>query len=146
MQLDWPQEASILSTVIERILNRGSFVYPLFHSYIICVDILEELIYLWAEHGHAISLDLVANPGVLQSTYNDALFNTSIEHIGRSCKKKMILDRRITTRGADKGVREEIKQIMRRQAARDGIDSLDELLQKFIVNEQDAILSTLIIQ
>lgn len=59
---------------------------------------------------------------------------------------KNILDRRITTRGADKGVREEVKQAMRRQAARDGIDPLDELLQKFIINEKVAILHSLIIQ
>ncbi|XP_032675087.1 integrator complex subunit 10 [Odontomachus brunneus] len=121
MQIDWPQEASTLCTMIERIISRGSFAYPLFQTYIICVDILEELIYLWTEHGHGISLDIATNSGVLQN-------------------------RRITTRGADKGVREEIKQIMRRQAARDGIDSLDELLQKFIVNEKNAILHTLIIQ
>lgn len=144
MQMDWPQEAGILSIITERILNRGSFTYPLFQSYIISVDILEELIYLWTEHGHGISLDLTANTGVLQSTYNDALFDTFVTHTYKSsCKKQIILDRRITTRGADKGVREEIKQIMRRQAARDGIDSLDELLQKFILNERNAIKSTL---
>jgi integrator complex subunit 10 len=39
-----------------------------------------------------------------------------------------------------------VKQAMRRQAARDGIDPLDELLQKFIVNEKTAILHSLIIQ
>jgi len=39
-----------------------------------------------------------------------------------------------------------VKQAMRRQAARDGIDPLDELLQKFIVNEKTAILHGLIIQ
>lgn len=59
---------------------------------------------------------------------------------------RIILGRRITTRGADKGVREELKQTMRRQAARDGIEPLDELLQKFIINEQGAILHSLIIQ
>ncbi|XP_014475271.1 PREDICTED: integrator complex subunit 10 [Dinoponera quadriceps] len=121
MQMDWPLEASTLSIITERIISRGSLTYPLFQGYIICVDILEELIYLWTEHGHGISLDIATNSGVLQN-------------------------RRISTRGADKGVREEIKQIMRRQAARDGIDSLDELLQKFIVNEKNAILHTLIIQ
>ncbi|XP_015176481.1 PREDICTED: integrator complex subunit 10 isoform X3 [Polistes dominula] len=121
MQIDWPQEASTLSIITERIINRGSFVYPLFQPYIICVDILEELTYLWTEHGGGVSLDIATGSGVLQS-------------------------RRITTRGADKGVREEVKQAMRRQAARDGVDPLDELLQKFIVNEKSAILHSLIIQ
>lgn len=120
IQIDWPQEANTLTAITERILNRGSFAYPLFQTYIICVDILEELTYLWTEHGGGISLDITTGAGVLQN-------------------------RRITTRGADKGVREEVKQAMRRLAARDGIDPLDELLQKFIVNEKTAILHTLII-
>ncbi|XP_011708303.1 PREDICTED: integrator complex subunit 10 [Wasmannia auropunctata] len=121
MQIDWPQEASILTIITERILNRGSFIYPLFQPYVICVDILEELTYLWTEHGGGVSLDITTGTGVIQN-------------------------RRITTRGADKGVREELKQTMRRQAARDGIEPLDELLQKFIINEQGAILHSLIIQ
>ncbi|XP_011344357.1 integrator complex subunit 10 isoform X2 [Ooceraea biroi] len=120
MQIDWPQEASTLTTITERILNRGSFAYPLFQAYIICVDILEELTYIWTDHGGGVSLDITASSGVVQN-------------------------RRITTRGADKGVREEVKQAMRRQAARDGIDPLDELLQKFIVNEKTAIMHSLII-
>lgn len=51
----------------------------------------------------------------------------------------------MSTRGADKGVREEIKQIMRRQAARDGIEPVDELLQRFIINEKTALLHSLVI-
>lgn len=119
MQMDWPQEAGTLSIITERIISRGSFGYPLFQAYIICVDILEELTYLWTEHGGGVSLDIASSSGILQS-------------------------RRITTRGADKGVREEVKQAMRRQAARDGVEPLDDLLQRFIVNEKSAILHSLI--
>ncbi|XP_046417197.1 integrator complex subunit 10 isoform X2 [Neodiprion virginianus] len=118
MQMDWPQEAGTLGIITERILNRGSFGYPLFQAYIICVDILEELTYLWTEHGGGVSLDIASGSGILQS-------------------------RRITTRGADKGVREEVKQAMRRQAARDGIEPMDDLIQRFIVNEKNAILHSL---
>ncbi|XP_043469716.1 integrator complex subunit 10 [Leptopilina heterotoma] len=120
MQIDWPQESEILSTITERIRTRGSFCYPLFQAYIINVDILEELTYLWTEHGGGVSLDIGSNSGMLQN-------------------------RRIATRGADKGVREEVKQAMRRQAARDGVDQLDELLQRFIIHEKSAILHSLII-
>ncbi|XP_048510081.1 integrator complex subunit 10 isoform X2 [Athalia rosae] len=119
MQIDWPQEAGTLGTITERIVSRGSFGYPLFQAYLICVDILEELTYLWTEHGGGVSLDVATGSGILQS-------------------------RRITTRGADKGVREEVKQAMRRQAARDGVEPLDELIQRFIVNEKSALLHTLI--
>ncbi|XP_012288471.1 integrator complex subunit 10 isoform X2 [Orussus abietinus] len=120
MQIDWPQEAATLSTITERIISRGAFGYPLFQSYIICVDILEELTYLWTEHGGGVSLDIAPGSGLLQN-------------------------RRIATRGADKGVREEVKQAMRRQAARDGIDPLEELLQKFIINEKASILHSLVV-
>lgn len=59
---------------------------------------------------------------------------------------EFITDRRISTRGADKGAREEVKQTMRRQAARDGIDPLDELLQRFILNEKKALQHSLIMR
>lgn len=55
-------------------------------------------------------------------------------------------DRRISTRGADKGVREEVRLTMRRQAARDGVDPLDELLQRFILNEKKALQHSLILR
>lgn len=67
MQIDWPQESEILSTITERIRTRGSFSYPLFQAYIINVDILEELTYLWTEHGGGVSLDIGNNSGMLQS-------------------------------------------------------------------------------
>lgn len=69
MQIDWPQEASVFTTIIERIVNRGSFSYPLFQAYIICIDILEELMYLGSEHGCGILLDITTGAGGLQSTY-----------------------------------------------------------------------------
>ncbi|XP_033228562.1 integrator complex subunit 10 [Belonocnema kinseyi] len=119
MQIDWPQESALLSVITEIIKSRGTFSYPLFQAYIINVDILEELTYLWTEHGGGVSLDIGNNSGMLQN-------------------------RRIATRGADKGVREEVRQTMRRQAARDGVELLDELLQRFILHEKTAILHSLI--
>lgn len=56
------------------------------------------------------------------------------------------LGRRITTRGADKGVKEEVRQAMRRQAARDGVDSVGELIQRFIINEKAALLHSLMMK
>ncbi|KAJ8680759.1 hypothetical protein QAD02_016546 [Eretmocerus hayati] len=120
MQIDWPQEAPFLHILTQKILSRRSFSYPLFQAYVINVDILEELMYLWMDHGGGVVLDVAVNTGILQN-------------------------RRISTRGADKGVREEVRQTMRRQAARDGVDHLDELLQRFILNEKEALLLSLII-
>ncbi|XP_011505851.1 PREDICTED: integrator complex subunit 10 [Ceratosolen solmsi marchali] len=121
MQIDWPQEAMMLNVITKKILNRRSFCYPLFQAYIISVDILEELTYLWTDHGGGVHLDIAVNTGILQN-------------------------RRISTRGTDKGAREEVKQTMRRQAARDGVDALDELLQRFILNEKKALQHSLIVR
>ena len=62
LQIDRPQEASTLSIMTERIINRGSFSYPLFQAYINSVDILEELTY-----GGGISLDIATGLWVLQN-------------------------------------------------------------------------------
>ena len=67
MQIDWPQQISDYTLVMKTILSRRSFSYPLFQAYIINVDILEELTYLWAEHGGGVSLDIAVNTGILQS-------------------------------------------------------------------------------
>lgn len=73
MQIDWPQEASMLTMITEKIVNRRSFSYPLFQTYLISVDILEELIYLWTEHGGGVSLDVAMNSAILQSIFNKAI-------------------------------------------------------------------------
>lgn len=51
--------------------------------------------------------------------------------------------RRIGTRGADKGVKEEIKQAIKRQIARSN-EKIDELIINFIMNESQQILQTLV--
>ncbi|XP_014214813.1 integrator complex subunit 10 [Copidosoma floridanum] len=123
MQIDWPQEVQFLHVILERILNRRSLSYPLFTAYVINVDILEELAYIWSDDhvGGGVFLDIATTTGVLQN-------------------------RRISTRNADKGQREEIKQIIRRQVARDGVDALDELLQRFILNEKKALQHSLVLR
>jgi len=50
--------------------------------------------------------------------------------------------RRMSTRGADKGVKEDIKTAMRRQMARSG-ESLEPLLSKFLTNERNLILHSI---
>ncbi|XP_034951141.1 integrator complex subunit 10 [Chelonus insularis] len=119
MQIDWPQEANLFISIIEAIKANKTFQYPLFLTYIINIDILEELTYLWTEHGGGISLDIAIGSEVLQK-------------------------RRITTRGTDKGVREEVRQAMRHQAARDSVDPIEKLIQKFIVDEKAALLHSLL--
>lgn len=76
VQLDWPEEEDRIPPLMEQIQQRGSFHYylfqvltnsifywllkPYFQSYIINVDILEELTYLWTNQ---ITLDIVPHLG-----------------------------------------------------------------------------------
>ncbi|CAG9860599.1 unnamed protein product [Phyllotreta striolata] len=113
-QLDWPQEEDMIPPLLEKIKQSRSFQYHNFQNYIINVDILEELTYLWTNQGGQIQLDI-------------------LPHLGQ---------RRIGTRGADKGVKEEIKQAIRRQITRSN-EKLDDLLVSFILNERAQILQTL---
>lgn len=69
MQMDWPQESLVLNALTKQILGRKTFGYPLFQAYVINVDILEELTYLWTEQGGGIHLDIAVNTGILQSRY-----------------------------------------------------------------------------
>ncbi|CAH0553252.1 unnamed protein product [Brassicogethes aeneus] len=115
VQLDWPQEEELIPPLIEHIKQNGSFHYPLFQNYLVNVDILEELTYLWTQGGQ-ITLDI-------------------LPHLGSQ--------RRIGTRGADKGAKEEIKQCIKRQIARSN-ENLDELLENFITLERYHIKKCLV--
>ncbi|KAI4457965.1 hypothetical protein MML48_7g00019179 [Holotrichia oblita] len=110
-QLDWPQEEERLPSLLKQIQQRGAFQYYLFQTYVVNVDILEELTFLWT---HQVVLDVVP-------------------HLG---------PRRIGTRGADKGVKEEIRQAIKTQVCRSN-DALDQLIISFITKERESILQAL---
>lgn len=114
LQFDWPQEEDLLPVLVEQIRQRGAFSYMLFQGYIINVDVLEELTYLATEQGGHVTLDI-------------------LPHLGQ---------RRIGTRGADKGAKEEIRLAIRRQIARSN-EALDQLMIKFISQERGHILQSL---
>lgn len=111
MQLGWPQEEPIFIHILDVIRQKRVFHYHLFSSYIIHIDILEELSFIWNEQGNNVALDILPN---------------SQQHLGQ---------RRIGTRGADKGVKEDFKQAMRAQIARSN-ESVLNLLIQFITAER----------
>ncbi|XP_050303392.1 integrator complex subunit 10 [Anthonomus grandis grandis] len=116
VQLDWPQEEDFIPPLLEEIKQHRSFQYHLFQNYIINVDIMEELTYLWTPQGGQINLEILPNFGS---------------------------QRRIGTRGADKGAKEELRQAIRRQVARSN-ERLDDLLISFLQNERALILQALV--
>ncbi|XP_026745092.1 integrator complex subunit 10-like [Trichoplusia ni] len=111
MQLGWPQEEAIFIHIMDIIRQKGVFHYHLFSTYIIHIDILEELSYIWNEQGNNVVLDIIPN---------------SQQHLGQ---------RRIGTRGADKGVKEDFKQAMKAQVARSN-ESILNLMVQFITSER----------
>lgn len=83
LQIDWPQNAEILSAITERIVNTAAFRYPLFQTYVIAIDILEELTYLWTEHGGGVSLEIALSSEVLQSKRINVSIKNSTETVSR---------------------------------------------------------------
>lgn len=58
LQYDWPNNSSLLEESLEKIRRQGQFAYKLFSSYVIQVDILEEIAYLVTDQGGAINMDI----------------------------------------------------------------------------------------
>ncbi|KAJ4445283.1 integrator complex subunit 10 isoform X1 [Periplaneta americana] len=117
LQFDWPLEEDLMTHLMERIRQRGSFSYSLFQNYIVNVDVLEEFMYLSTEQGGGITLDIMPTA-------------------------QLTSQRRISTRGTDKGVKEDFKMAMKRQVAR-SIEPLDNLIIKFLTSERDLLLQSL---
>jgi integrator complex subunit 10 len=64
LQFDWPLEEELMTYLMERIRQRGSFSYSLFQNYIVNVDVLEEFMYLSTEQGGGITLDIMPSAHV----------------------------------------------------------------------------------
>ncbi|RZF44932.1 hypothetical protein LSTR_LSTR013122 [Laodelphax striatellus] len=115
LQLDWPQDELLFKEIVEVIKMNRRFSYNLFMKYVICTTFLEEFMYLSSERGGSVALDI--------------LIPTS---------NQLLNQRRMSTRGVDKGAKEDFKMAMRRQTARIN-ENIENLLIQFIVNEKEAI-------
>lgn len=118
MQFGWPQEEAVFINIMDIIKQKGVFHYHLFTAYIIHIDILEELSFMWNDQANNVALDILPNS----------------QHLGQ---------RRIGTRGADKGVKEDFKQAMKAQVARSN-ESILNLMIQFITSERSYLLQILL--
>lgn len=120
LQLDWPAEQTLAEQVFGIIIARGEFTYLKFSTYIVCVDFIEQFMSMWYPHGGEVNLIFVPHsPGAAAAG-----------------------TRRIGTRGADKEVRDDFKQIIRQQIRRCN-DDVDQLVQRFIVEERMSLLANM---
>lgn len=92
---------------------KQKFSFPDFTTYIICPDFLEEFMYMYT-HESKIQLELNVP--------------TATTHT-----------RRIGTRGADKGIKDEFKQLIRKQMARSNED-IESLIVDFITQQRDLLM------
>lgn len=116
-QLDWPSEVVTAELIFDKIKTRGSFTYMLFSKYMINIDFIEEFMHLWFPQNGGIQLEFVS-------------------------PQPTVGTRRIGTRGADKGVKDDFKQIMRQQISRSNED-IDNLIIEFITQERGSLIQNI---
>ncbi|XP_046648740.1 integrator complex subunit 10-like [Daphnia pulicaria] len=119
LQYDWPNNSNLLEESLEKIRRQGQFTYQLFSSYVIQVDILEEIAYLVTDQGGAINVDIFP-PSAAQ----------------------LATQRRMTTRRGDLGAREDFRSAMKRQMGRSP-ENIQNLMIRFMIRERENILQAM---
>lgn len=115
LQLEFYDNIAVVEHIFEIIRAKG-LDFPLFHSYIINIDMIEEFMNLWRAQEVILRLSSSASTPTSQ--------------------------RRIGTRGADKNVKEDFKQIIKQQVLRSNEDIIALIIQ-FIDQEHQSILHNL---
>lgn len=115
LQLEFYDNIPLVEHIFEIIRVKG-LDFPLFHSFIINIDMIEEFMHLWKNQEVILRLSSSASTPTSQ--------------------------RRIGTRGADKNVKEDFKQIIRQQVLRSHEDVVGLIIQ-FIDQEHPSLLHNL---
>jgi integrator complex subunit 10 len=116
LQLEFYDNIPLVEGIFDIIRMKG-LDFPLFHSFIINIDMIEEFMSLWRAQGVILRLSSSASTPTSQ--------------------------RRIGTRGADKNVKEDFKQIIKTQVLRSNEDVVG-LITQFIEQEHVNLLQSLI--
>ena len=117
LQYCQPDERDLLGLLLHRIRLKDTFVYPNFCHYVVHVDFLEE----FASIASADASNLILDPT------SSAMSN----------------QRRMGTRGANRGEKSEIRSMLRKQVLRSH-ENLDYLISKFLLKNRDSIYQCLI--
>lgn len=131
LQYTWPTvgETDLFYQILHRIKRKESFTYPLFSQYVVQIEFLEEFmaLALSSENGGGMALDIV-HP-------MNAAVSTSTSSTPPS--------RRVGTRGANRGEKEEINTAIKRQVLRSH-ENLDKIIIDFLMDNRDSIFKCLI--
>jgi integrator complex subunit 10 len=115
IQFCWPKYESLFCELVHSITKRGKFIYNLFCTYVINIDMLEEFAYIWTQ---GVTLDILP---------------TSAKGTAQA---------RAVTRGVNKVVKEDVKLALERQVFRSH-ESVYVLLRQFLLEEAELLKQNL---
>ncbi|XP_034108742.1 integrator complex subunit 10 [Drosophila albomicans] len=121
LQLSADKDVALKQHIFQLITQRKSFNLHTLSNYIIATDIIEELAFIWNSQQDDANFELTGSP-------------TSGGGAGSSAVAGSAQPRRIGTRGADKGARDEFKSLIRQQIARCN-ENIPALVANFITQE-----------
>lgn len=114
LQLEYPREKEIAEQIFSIIANRRSFVFRNFLPFMINIDFIEEFTYIWHTHNEDFNFEFASN-NVTTNPGN-----------GPASSRR--------TRGADKGVREDFRSLIKQQISRCN-ENVTALTANFITQE-----------
>ncbi|XP_059089284.1 integrator complex subunit 10-like [Tigriopus californicus] len=121
LQYIFPEEKDLMLMMVHKIKQKDAFSYPLFSSYIVQIELLEEFAHLLGDPTCKVALDLSPSGGLQSGNQSQ---------------------RRVGTRGANRGEKEEVRTAIVKQVAKSQ-EPLDELLISFLEENHDSILECL---
>ncbi|KAL7732860.1 hypothetical protein ACLKA6_005988 [Drosophila palustris] len=122
LQLSADKDVLLKQHIFNLITQRKSFNLHTLSNYIIATDIIEELAFIWnSQQQDDANFELTGSP-------------TSGGGLGSTSAAGAAQPRRIGTRGADKGARDEFKSLIRQQIARCN-ENVPTLVANFITQE-----------
>lgn len=133
LQVDWPEEQSLAEFICDCIAARGFFTYLQFGSYIVCPDLIEQFMSMWCGDVHLEFI--VPNAGGCAATAGGTNGN------GTDGSAATTATRRIGTRGADKGVKDDFKHFMKQQMLK--VIDVETIVQRFVQAERGQLMQTL---
>ncbi len=107
---------------MHRIRMKDSFSYPIFCNHVVVIDILEEFSHLMSDPTTQVTLDITPFTGGSAGSTPS---------------------RRVGTRGANRGEKNEIRSAIKKQVAR-CYENLDDTIADFVTKNRDSVIQCLL--
>ena len=121
LQYCYPQEEDFVSMIIHKIKVSDAFTYPIFMRHVTHIEFLEMFSNIMSESS--VTLDIAP-------TLNGAPAASSTRRLG--------------TRGANRGEKNEIKTAIKKQASTRAYDNMDEVIIDFVNRNRDTLFSAVL--